>query len=356
MNDARIRIRALAVAGALLFVCSAASAAPGARTLAGVACESPPPLHCADACVPALLSDLGNATEPKSGRKFFLDYPCDLKEREEVVLILSLHGAGSIGNWQRHYFPAFDYKDKYRLVIATPTAATSATIFPNQPPVRMWTAEADDEYLRNLTDYLLAEIGRRNVKAFWLAGHSQGGLTANRIVCTDYFASKVDGWLSLSGGRIGPAQIAPDFFGPNGPPPALSGNAAGSPRPGVASLPSCDISYIFTSGELEITGLPATSPWAEKYGCEPREQRADIVDSAKGYVTGASPGRPPSWGREARPGTAQVFVYPRCKGNKGVADVLRLDKGHTEGLEPKVTEALVRLMESVPGGKFRSSP
>jgi poly(3-hydroxybutyrate) depolymerase len=356
MNGRNSRVRGLGVGGALFICCSTAAVAAGPRTLAGVACERPPPQHCADACVPALLGELGNATEPKSGRRFFLDYPCDLKKNEKVVLILSLHGAGSIGNWQRHYFPAFDYKEKYRLVVATPTAAKSAAIFPNQPPVRMWTADGDDEYLRNLSDYLLAEIGRKNVKAFWLAGHSQGGLTANRIVCTDYFGAKVDGWLSLSGGRIGPAQIAPDFFGPNGPPPALSGGGANSPRPGVASLPSCDLSYVFTSGELEITGLPATSPWAEMYGCAARHRRADIVDSVKGYVTGASPGRPPSWGRDARPGTAQEFVYPGCKGKKLVADVLRLDKGHTEGLEPKVTEELVRLMVSAPGGKLQKSP
>ena len=27
-----------------------------------------------------------------------------------------------------------------------------------------------------------------------------------------------------------------------------------------------------------------------------------------------------------------------------IADVVRLDKGHTEGLEPKVTEALIQMM------------
>jgi len=34
-----------------------------------------------------------------------------------------------------------------------------------------------------------------------------------------------------------------------------------------------------------------------------------------------------------------------------VADVERLDKGHTEGLEPHVTEAIVKLMVAAPGGK-----
>jgi len=31
--------------------------------------------------------------------------------------------------------------------------------------------------------------------------------------------------------------------------------------------------------------------------------------------------------------------------------VVRLDKGHTEGLEPRITEALVELIVSAPGGK-----
>jgi len=32
---------------------------------------------------------------------------------------------------------------------------------------------------------------------------------------------------------------------------------------------------------------------------------------------------------------AQVYVYPDCKDGRIVADVVRIDKGHTEGLEPK---------------------
>src|SRR5688572_7887010 len=112
-----------------------------AKDVMGVACESPPPAHCPEAdCPAALFGNLGNAVETKSGRKFFLDYPCDLKPGEKVIFILNIHGGGSIGNWQRHYFPAFDFKDKYRLVVATPTAATAT-------PVRMWVGEADDTYL-----------------------------------------------------------------------------------------------------------------------------------------------------------------------------------------------------------------
>jgi hypothetical protein len=52
-------------------------------------------------------------------------------------------------------------------------------------------------------------------------------------------------------------------------------------------------------------------------------------------------------------GKAIVFEYPKCKDNRVVADVVRLDKGHTEGLEPNVTEALVKLIVAAPGGKIQ---
>jgi hypothetical protein len=48
-----------------------------------------------------------------------------------------------------------------------------------------------------------------------------------------------------------------------------------------------------------------------------------------------------------------VYIYPKCKDGRVVADVVRLEKGHTEGLEPKVTEALVKLMVSAKGGRLR---
>lgn len=309
-----------------------------------------PPAHCAESCARELFGELGNVVEPETGRAFFLDLPCDLEPGEKVVFLLSLHGAGSIGNWQRHYFPALDFKDQYRLVIATPTAAGSGAI--GEREVRMWTGEADDTYLRNVVDLVIERLGRENIAAFWLVGHSQGGMTSNRLVCTDYFRGKVDGWLSLSGGRIGRAEIAPDFFGPDGPPAALTSDDPDAPTPGAAVMPACDVSFIFTSGEHEIVALPSASPIAERYGCEAREQRDDIVDIAKGYVTGATPERGASWGLEARPGTAQVYVYPNCDAGKVVADVLRLDKGHTEGLEPRVTEALIAMMASATGGKL----
>ena len=71
-------------------------------------------------------------------------------------------------------------------------------------------------YTQNIADFVFAAFGRQNIKSFWLAGHSQGGATSHRIVCSDFFKDKVDGLLSLSGGRVGRAEINPRF----GPPKA----------------------------------------------------------------------------------------------------------------------------------------
>jgi hypothetical protein len=45
-------------------------------------------------------------------------------------------------------------------------------------------------------------------------------------------------------------------------------------------------------------------------------------------------------------------VYPGARDHRVIADVVRLDKGHTEGLEPRITEELVRLIVSARGGKI----
>ena len=61
-------------------------------------------------------------------------------------------------------------------------------------------------------NFVIEQIGKENIKAFWLAGHSQGGMTSNRIVRTDFFKDKVDGWLSLSGGRLGGQLVITQIF------------------------------------------------------------------------------------------------------------------------------------------------
>lgn len=286
---------------------------------------------------------LGLYVDQESGRKFFLDEPDDLKVGEKVTFLLNLHGGGSHGIWQRLYFPAHDYKNKYRLVVATPTAKT-------KEPLRHWVGEADDQWLRDIVNFVCDKYGKDNIGAFWLVGHSQGGMTANRLLKTEFFASRVDGWLSLSGGRFGPVEIPASFFG--GSERRLPAFDPDGPAPGRAVMVDCDISFIFSTGELEIVRLPETSPWAEKYDAGPRVRLPDIVDTEKGQVTGAMPGRGPSWGREARPGTAQVYVFPNARGGRVIADVVRLDKGHTEGYEPKITEELTKMMVAAPGGKI----
>ena len=286
-----------------------------------------------------------SAVDEKTGRKFYLDDPDDLKPGEKVVFLLNLHGGGSVGAWQRAYFPAVDYKNQYRLVVATPSAAT-------KEPTRRWVGEADDAHLHNIVDYVFDRYGRENIQSFWLVGHSQGGMTSNRLLRDDpFFQDRVDGWLSLSGGRMGPAERA-EGFGPPLPP----GQTMNMPRPAPGGPPTCDFSFIFAVGEHEIKLLPATSPWADKYGAGPRERRPDIVDTEAGQIhdTGRQQWSTKGWGLLPRPGTAEMWVYPGAKDGRVIADVVRLDKGHTEGLEPHVTEALVKLIVSAAGGKAQA--
>jgi hypothetical protein len=117
------------------------------------------------------------------------------------------------------------------------------------------------------------------------------------------------------------------------------------------NLPDYTFSHIYESGEHEFTaaGLPDHSRWAEKLGCGAREQRPEVVDTKAGYVYDTSGTRASSkiWGLAPGPGSARMYVYPRCTGGHVVADVVRMGKGHTEGLEPNVTEEIVRLMLSV---------
>ena len=282
------------------------------------------------------------AVDAKTGRKFYLDDPDDLKPGEPVTFILNLHGGGSVGAWQRAYFPASDFATSHRLVVATPSCAT-------KEPFRRWVGEADDVHLRNIVETVL---DRYNVASVWLAGHSQGGMTSNRLLADDqFFKDRVDGWLSLSGGSIGPSERAPGF-GPPMPPGAL--------RPAIRldppGKPDCDMSFIFAVGEHEIVSLPETSPWADKYGAGPRVRRPDVVDTIGGQIhdTTREAYSTKGWGLRPGPGTAEVFVYPGARDGRVIADVVRLDKGHTEGLEPKVMKTLIDLIVSAPGGKARA--
>ncbi|HKQ72865.1 MAG TPA: alpha/beta hydrolase [Blastocatellia bacterium] len=364
MEGSRNLIRLLVIAVILLSFAGIASAQEQPFRFQGTTCVAGAPyLHCPDReCTGATVVNQGNVVEMKTRRTYFLDYPCDLKKGEKVTFILSLHGGGSYGNWQRHYFPLLDHVDKYRLVVATPNS-----------PTRAWT-QVDDEYLHNIVNFVIEQVGKENIKAFWLAGHSQGGATSNRLVRTDFFKDKVDGFLSLSGGRLGGNPGRSSTFSPGGAgAPGAATTSAGtaeSTRPAapggnnpmttaLRELPAADFSHIYTTGQREVDekGVPEASEWAKKYSCGPRLAPREIEDSKAGYVYDSSRLNllRPGWGLLPGPGKAQVFVYPGCKNERVVADVVRLEKGHTEGLEPKVTEELIKLMLSAPGGKLQQA-
>lgn len=283
------------------------------------------------------------AIEPKTQRKYYLDVPANVTGGEKLTFLLSLHGGGSNGKWQRAYFPAADYVDQYQLIVATPTAATAE-------PARHWVSEVDDAYLAGIVDDVFTRLGPEKIGAVWLVGHSQGGMTSNRLLGTSFFRDRVDGWLSLSGGRFGRAPIARDFGPPGG---SRLRPSNGRPFPPPIILPETDLSFIYATGEYEIAELPETSPWAEKYGASARQMLADVVDEEPGkvYDTLREGKSSKSWGLAARPGTARIYVYPNAREGRVIADVVRLDKGHTEGLEPKITQEIIKLIRSAPGGK-----
>ena len=328
--------------------CSGAAWAQDAHTLLGTNCDAPPVYHCPDTeCLSSVVTQPGNNVELKTRRTYFLDCPAGYKSGDKVNIVLNLHGFGSYANWERNYFPAMDVKDKYKLVVITPGS-----------PVRYWS-EADDEYLHNLIDVVVATVGKQNVDHFILMGHSQGGLTSSRLVCTDYFKDKVDVRISLSGGRVGATTSANRGFA-GGIPVYKSGTTTAQPAaPRMPAAPpgppggACDYSFIFSNGEHE--SIPAeTSPLAEKYACGARVQLPEVIDPKPGYVwdsTRQDPGTD-GWGHYPKSGRALVYQFPNCKDGRVVADVVKLQKGHTEGYEPNITDKIIELAVSARGGKI----
>jgi hypothetical protein len=344
------RLRDIALILALGLLSASAALAQQAHTLLGVDCAARPLWHCPDSECPAgEITQPGNTVELKTRRTFFLDCPSDYKPGDKVNVVLSLHGFGSFANWQRNYFPAFDVKDKYKLVVITPGS-----------PVRFWS-EADDEYLHNIVDLVVGTVGKQNVEHFILAGHSQGGLTSSRIVCTDYFKDKVDVRISLSGGRVGASTPANRGF-VGGIPVYKSGEASANAAQQGLRMPAalagppggaCDYSFIFSNGEYET--IPAdTSPLADKFACGKRVQLPEVIDPKPGYVWDSSRQDPGSdgWGHYPKSGRALVYQFPNCKDGRVVADVVKMQKGHTEGYEPNITEKIIELAVSAKGGKI----
>src|SRR5262249_32108606 len=226
MKEARNMIRLLGVAVAALSFVGTARAQEGAFQFPGATCVAGAPyLHCPDReCSGATVVNQGNVVEMKTRRTYFLDYPCDLKKGEKVTFILSLHGAGSYGNWQRHYFPILDYVDKYRLVVATPNS-----------PTHIWT-EADDEYLHNIVNFVIEQIGRENIKAFRAGGTPEGGNDLKQKGATGFLRGEGGGGARPPGGWLGgDPGPHPDFRPSRRGPPGRRG--PGGRKPGGSRPP-----------------------------------------------------------------------------------------------------------------------
>ena len=85
-------------------------------------------------------------------------------------------------------------------------------------------------------------------------------------------------------------------------------------------------------------------------------EEPEVLDPRAGYVWDESRQDPGTdgWGHYPRSGRAQIWVFPQCADGRVVADVVRLGKGHTEGYEPNVTNAILALAVSAKGGKIAS--
>ena len=179
--------------------------------------------------------------------------------------------------------------------------------------------------------------------------------------------------ISLSGGRVGPTDVGRPRLRHRRPAglPAGSGtaacrrrSAAGGPaaalprsrRRGLLPGGACDYSFIFTNGEYETISGRDLAAGRPSSAARPRKQEEDVVDPKAGYVWDATRQDPGTdgWGHYPRSGRAQVYTYPGCKDGRVVADVVRLQKGHTEGLEPNVTDKLIQLAVSAKGGKIKN--
>jgi hypothetical protein len=336
-----LKLTWLAAAPAAVTLAGAGSAFAADVAVPGAPCQ--PVARCTETAAKCagLAAEPGNVAEAKSGRKFFLDYACGLKDGDEAVFILSFHGIGGSANGVRHYFPAVDYKDKYKLIIATPKSAGVA-----------FDSQADDAYVAGVIDQVAKAFPTLKLR-MWVAGHSAGGGYSRTWMCKpSAFSGKMVGSVSMAGNRLGGNRLSepPGFrealarqgLSPDSPPP-------GEPPAGAALPPACgEFSHIYSTGSVDLLGapIPEASTLAASLGCGARTRRPDIVDTKGGYVEFPQ-GRPAplaGWGKEARGGTTEFYVFPNCRGGRVVADLIRVEKGHTEGLEPKVTEEIVKLV------------
>ena len=215
-----------------------------------------------------------------------------------------------------------DFKDKYRLVIATPNAVA--------PPPKAWAAVDDAVPSGHRQPGLRSN--RQGKHQSLLAGGPFAGRhdlepassapTSSSSASTAGSACPEDGWAAIPAAeillisarvvarpRILPAR-ASRTAGGRGTAPALTAAAQ------LRELPANEFSFIYETGqnEMDTKGLPETSDMGRKLGCGARVRKADIVDTQAGYVYDSTRQDPGSdaWGRLPRPGTAELFEYPHC--------------------------------------------
>ena len=103
----------------------------------------------------------------------------------------------------------------------------------------------------------------------------------SRLLRTGFFKKRVDGWLSLSGGRLGGNPTRSEKFRP--PTTRTAGHSdicrpamlktMAAARPLLRELPDQEFSFIYTAGQREMddSGIPKMSSWAEKLHCRGRD-------------------------------------------------------------------------------------
>jgi hypothetical protein len=245
----------------------------------------------------------GPIVEMKTRRTYFLDYPCDLKPGEKVTFILSLHGAGSYGNWQRHYFPIVDYKEAHS---------------PGDRDTQLADARLVGGRRRVSAEHRDVRGGPDRPRQH--QGILAGGAFARRTDIQPDHSHRVlqehRRWLAESlrwttwwkpGPRDFRDRAALYCSGPRERGTGRARCAARRCKPARSSLR--DFSFIFATGEREMDekGLPSASEWAAKYGCGPKGAAQDIVDTKAGYIYDRSRQNPPNpaWGLLPRPGKAR---------------------------------------------------
>ena len=265
-------------------------------------------------CPGAMVINQGPVVEMKTRRTYFLDYPCDLKQGEKVTFILSLHGGGSYGNWQRHYFPLLDYKDKYRLVIATPNSPTRVVVGRRR------------SYLQNIVTFVVEQIGKEQHQGV-LAGRPLAGWNDVEPDRAHRLLQDTRRRLAEPVRRSTRRQSRPrrtlaivGASAARGRPRRRRSGARARPAPhGRAAARAADerlLAHLSRQASARSTtrASPTSSTGRRSTAAASRGAAQDIVDTPAGYVYDCEPPESdaPGWGLLPAPGKAQVVRVSRA--------------------------------------------